>query len=528
MVIDKLHSNYLIKRCREKPDFIQKRLDKIVSTILLKELEKKFSEVSENDSFIFIKNINVDFRVNLSKMDDRAIASLWADLIDSKIKDKIIGIGIEKTENLEDSGLALFPNKASFYTYFIRDIIDGVAWEKWYYKEFQSLQSLDKQEIFKLIFKQAQEFSHNVLVLLSEIKSLEKFLQSLAEENAKEIYLKHLRESAETIIKLDSRDYEAAFDKVNEFISSLDKIKSREILEISPSHKTCIKIYTLFKRKYPGFGLDTYTRRIIEDIIFRKKIISQIINEEYPFSSASTKKESTEELFEEIVSEEKSFEVLKEFVTLYGGIFLLIPSILKINLDELIVKSSLPKDGDISALNYYLFLLSLKIVGKKSNILDTLDPAIPFFSGLERHASFNTLKNIANGITRKTNEDFTDNLLERLRFMKEQSSPYLDYVVLDDLKRTVDTKSFDSIIEMIADLTLRVFARDLRGFEKSSHEYLLRNFIERESKIRIKNNVIYIKLTKKPLDTVLRLSGLLDYDIRVPWLKNRKIEFTLR
>ncbi|MEJ2567452.1 MAG: hypothetical protein P8Z50_01005 [candidate division WOR-3 bacterium] len=540
MVINKLHSNYLIKRCREKPDLIQNRLDRIASTILLEEVERKLSKVSENDAFLFVKNISVDFKVDFSKMDDRAVASLWADLIGSKIEEKIEGIGEKAANFFEDESLAVFPSKASHYAYFIRDIIDGVAWKKWYYKEFEGMQLLDKQEIFKLIFKQAKVFSEDVLLFLFEIGSLEKFLQTLTEENAKEIFLQYLKKSAETTIKLDSRDYDAAFDKVSEFVHSLDKIKNGVILGIPASYKTCLKVYAFFKREYSGFGLDIYTRRIIEDIIFskktlaqeeklktQKKITSEIINEDEKFSFTSIKENTTEELLEEKLSEEKTFEVLKEFVTLYGGLFFLIPAVTKIRLEELILKTGFPEKNNLCALNYFLFFLGIKITGEKSNILETLDPVIPFFSGLNEYISFNTLKNIGNGISREVNEDFTDNLLKKLKLMEEQSSPYLDYVVLDDLKRGVDMTSFDSIIGVIANLILKVFARDLRGFEKSSHKYLLRNFIEREAKVRVRNSTIYIKLAEKPLDTVLRLSGLLDYDIRVPWLENRKIQFAL-
>lgn len=541
MIIDKLHSNYLIKRCREKPDLIQKRLDKIASTILLEELEQRLSGVLDNESFLFIKDITVDSEVNLSKMDDREVAGLWAELIGSDIFNKINAISKTEISILEESGLAVFPDKATYYAYFIRDLTDGVAWDKWYYKGFKGLESVERQAVLKLIFKQTQEISVDILLALEEIGALEKFIQVLTEEGANEIYSKYLKKSTKSDIRAESREYKNAFSAIRRFIYSSGELKSAE------NYKQCLKIYALFKKEYPEFELDVYTRRIIEDIVFEKQERSRtteeildLVEEMEPRALQDRKEEETpsqvsldvlhpegsivKETSEGEFLEEETFEHLKEFTTLYGGLFLLISAILKIGLKELIEDSKFPIKNNLSPLNYFLFFLGMKVTGKEIIFLEAVDPGIFLFAGINNQVTVDILQRYNEGISRELNEDIVERLLKKLASMKEHSSPYLDYV---DLDFNLDIDDFNAVISMMAELLLKVFARDLRGFEESSPRYLLQNFIERESKVSVEEDVICVDLSKKPLDTVLKLSGLLDYRCKVPWLKNRKIEFSL-
>ena len=510
MIIDKLHSNYVIKRCREKPHLIQKRLDGIASTILPEALERKLSSILNNDHLLFIRDINVDFEVNPTMMGALTIASIWAEHISSDIKKKIQLMSGFSMEYAEESGVAIFPDKSTYYAYFIRDLIDGVAWDKWYYKGFKVLETVERQAVLKLIFKQAQEISVDILLALEEIGALEKFLQTLTQKGAEEIYLKYLKRSTKSDISTESWEYKNAVSAIRRFIYSSEELKSAK------TYKQCLKIYILLMKKYPEYKLVGYSRCIIEDTVFGKREHPGTAEEEIGELKEKEGKIAEKELI--------GRESLKSFFSLYGGLFLLIPAVLKLRLKEVIEQTNLPADENLSPLNYLLLFLAMMITGKEIDFLEPIDPGIFLFAGLNKKVSVNIFKHYIEGITREMNEDIVRQLLKELEFMKEHSSPYLDYVNLDF---NLDIDDFNEVISMMTELILRVFARDLRGFERSSPGYLLANFFERESKVRVERDVIYVDLAKKPLDTVLKLSGLLDYGIKVPWLKNRTIKFNL-
>ncbi|MFQ5888370.1 MAG: hypothetical protein ACE5HY_06705, partial [Candidatus Hydrothermarchaeales archaeon] len=102
---------------------------------------------------------------------------------------------------------------------------------------------------------------------------------------------------------------------------------------------------------------------------------------------------------------------------------------------------------------------------------------------------------------------------------------------LEPLKGNLSKKPEDTDFDTILNITKRLmymnFSGRLRRFEKSNPEYIFKNFLYRQSEITVSQDIIHIKLSKRPLDVVLRLSGLIEDINRVPWLDNRSIKFTL-
>jgi len=88
-------------------------------------------------------------------------------------------------------------------------------------------------------------------------------------------------------------------------------------------------------------------------------------------------------------------------------------------------------------------------------------------------------------------------------------------------------RDFETIISETAKCVYQLFAARLKGFEHSSTEYLLENFLRRSAEITLNAEMLHVRLTPKPLDIVLRLSGFLDSIASVPWLEDRRVEFSL-
>lgn len=86
------------------------------------------------------------------------------------------------------------------------------------------------------------------------------------------------------------------------------------------------------------------------------------------------------------IADVRAFSLMeREFSTRAGGIFLLVPLLVKLNLDELVVRSAFPGTKMIPATHAVRSALLLKLLGKarRSHGMDlVLDPGIPLATGL--------------------------------------------------------------------------------------------------------------------------------------------------
>ena len=76
-----------------------------------------------------------------------------------------------------------------------------------------------------------------------------------------------------------------------------------------------------------------------------------------------------------------------------------------------------------------------------------------------------------------------------------------------------------------ADAVLRVWARWLRGFDRSSPSFLLDRFLRRPGALVVEDDVVRVLLPPGPLDVVLEMSGYLRPVEPLPGTPGRRIEF---
>lgn len=517
MIIERFHSNYIIQKGKINPTTVQNKLDRIAGNLLEKEIHLTLSQVLHDNSVLyFIRKIKVDLGLNLAKLNDRAIAKLWAKKITSSIIHLLQSADRPYLEPYKDLNVAIFQNRAVYLTNFIQDLLIGRAWDKWYFQEFKYLSPLPKKEIIKLIFKQHREIIEEIFMVSVEMGTLDKILEELAEEDIKAIYSHYLGESLrkdfDSIIKTESRDY----IKIVQFISGIIRNGQIDIsADLPQSYKVCLKVYLLALKKYPEFKPEASLKGAIEDVIFHKR--ERLL---------TTKPEELDIV--DTPEEISTPDVSKKIITPYGGLFLLIPSILEIKLNDIINQSSFPEEVNISPLNYFLFFLALKICNQKISGHSNIDPGLLLFAGLEKRVSFKNLVNYAETTTSSMNEEFLKSLIKALDILKEQKASWLDYMDLNAyLNMNIHNIDYETVVSLAAELILKVFSRRLRGMERSSSIYIFNNFLFRPSEIQIERDLIHIILSKKPLDIVLRLSGLIDDTYQVSWLNNKKIKFSL-
>ncbi len=491
MVIERFHSNYFIKG-KMPPQVIRDRLDRIAGTLLAEEIDLILSRVLQNNSsLVFIKKINIDLIFNLLKMDDKAIAKFWAAEIVSGITKKLQSTKRPYLEPPGESNVVVFQDKAEYLACFIHDLLMGAAWDRWYFQGFRDLSTISVREIIKLIFQQNPDIAEDILKVLAGMEFLDSVLEEFSDKDIEVIYSNYLRAGYDSSTTVDDKNYKKLIQLISEIMRNrLVGLSS----DLPRGYKSCLKIYLLFLKRYPEFKSKAFLKWAIEDIIFNK---SDTL----------------------LTSETKIPDASKKFVTPYGGLFLLVRPILELKLMDLIKQSRF---------NYFLFFLALKITNQKIPNQINIDPALFLFAGLDNSVSIKNLKGYPESMTFSMNEEFLKSLIKALQTLKEQKAHSLDYINIDGYSNINFKRiDFETVVSIVAELILKIFARRLRGFEKSSSTYIFENFLNRPSGILLNEDLIHVKLSKRPLDVILRMSILLEDINRVTWINNRDIRFTL-
>jgi hypothetical protein len=83
----------------------------------------------------------------------------------------------------------------------------------------------------------------------------------------------------------------------------------------------------------------------------------------------------------------------------------------------------------------------------------------------------------------------------------------------------------DLLTTLTAAVVLRVWARWLRRFERSTCPYLLTHFLRRPGRFLVRREEVLVEYEPRPLDVVLEMSGYLEELEQVSWLGGRRVRF---
>jgi hypothetical protein len=96
----------------------------------------------------------------------------------------------------------------------------------------------------------------------------------------------------------------------------------------------------------------------------------------------------------------------------------------------------------------------------------------------------------------------------------------LRYLTIDE---QIAGSPFDLTWSVIAHGVLRAFARRLIGFGGSSFDYLYHNFLAGVGSVGVDGATIDVELPPVPLLLVLRMAGIYDQTLAVPWLDGARV-----
>ena len=97
--------------------------------------------------------------------------------------------------------------------------------------------------------------------------------------------------------------------------------------------------------------------------------------------------------------------------------------------------------------------------------------------------------------------------------------------LLGDEVTEEDSIHWETCFDALANHLFREFAGRIRGFGRSSRQFVVKNFLALPGRIRVEETRLLIVFTSSPLNAVVHMSRLDDPVEEVDWLGGRRIEF---
>lgn len=189
-----------------------------------------------------------------------------------------------------------------------------------------------------------------------------------------------------------------------------------------------IKTKIISSRKDNQSAEDIYNQLLSENIKISLRTVERILKDE-GFSKLPRRTDKERGLTKKkSIVPERSYQLgscelnNQKFHCKYGGIFLFLPYLLKVNLHDIIDNSNFPETSEISKLNYVLSILLLKLIGQErlSHINDfSLDRGFGLFTGLNVLPKSTAISTYSYSIDKEAITQFQETLIKNLNLIYE-------------------------------------------------------------------------------------------------------------
>jgi hypothetical protein len=396
------------------PQDLQHRLDSIISDRLplccISLLEQSFTNT--DTSVWRIRDLTLNFSLDAGLSDASSVARNWGRSLAGEI------FSITESGEVSDSVMH-FPNRAAFLAQFLADLAGSRAWAKWYYEEFSDFQVLSVRQAICAVFLRGDPPAAELLLQIASIGCLETILQILNDSDAHLIFdlcfegpsaappLDNLQTWTSRVLELwnsaplragsrtDNRfrdalrllsrtlshfpvggadpQLKAAIHGLLELRRILLEIRSPALIDGLVKHLAAGELQSAIElaARAGAFNADAalafFVERMQGDAAWANQAAAVLLGE------------SNKEQF--LTS--KTFSEGDSFLSSFGGIFLLGPSLIALQLEELVRSLASSCDAPDKAAAILRHLISLKCFGHSRFADSSDDPALRLFSGFD-------------------------------------------------------------------------------------------------------------------------------------------------
>ena len=185
--IHRLRSLYLVPSDHPAPDLIRSKLDNVVQHTFGNAIASALSRALPDSAagVWLIRSLTLNVDLNLDGSDDQ-LADVWAKEAASSVANVLY-------EAAEADQVLHFSSSAAHLSHFLRDLADGTAWDKWYYRKFDGLRSLPLSAALRTAVCREPLIGLEALQQMSD-SAIRRVLGALTESDAKWILNETARE----------------------------------------------------------------------------------------------------------------------------------------------------------------------------------------------------------------------------------------------------------------------------------------------------------------------------------------------
>lgn len=576
-------AHYTVPRSLEEAALVQQRLDVVASNLLASVWEQHTAQQSEHsDTIYFIKRMEVDMTLDVSSGDDRMLAAIWAQALQQ---------GIERTLRNRHNGIIVFQGRAEFVASWIGDLLRNRAWERWYYHEFEYLRSFSPGQAIVETLSTDGDVGRDALMVLTKSGNLDLLLATLTDSEVETVVARCLLPPGPRVILPNT---------IAIWVKSLRALLADPGLTLTNiTSRDMARLYLSLLRIRPELGPDVHLARFILDLLQLRQtviglqdrhrflasleadewmaVLSQLMDSQSSYAGCDlvsdghrqgTPLHFTRQMnLDRLLGRGRAQQVLttllhaitgtetaallrdlrvhtphltvSHVLTRYGGLFLLVPALIDLELHDFLQRCPYPEPEHMSKEAFLLFMLALQCLGVQHVAQTYQDNGLVLFAGLSLSPTSAQIKAYANRLTPELHRAFSALfqthyaavtrrhrafILSRENVVKPGDNAHWFSLSPGDAQ-LLPGEEWDAALTEVSVAILYWFSSKLGAFVGSSPGYLYRNFLNSHAEIEVSAEHIVVHFLTSPLQVVLRLAGFDHTTWEVPWLAKRRVEF---
>lgn len=434
--IRRLNATYLVPRDLEAPEAARRRLDEVVTRRLADDCARLLSRALDphDDSVWLIRRLDIELALDLGAADDDLIARAWA-------QRTAVSLARALAAGPDGTNVIRFPDAASHLAQFVLDLAEGRAWGKWYYDSFDSLRSLPAGAAVCEALVRTPGTASEVLSRLDARGAASLVIGSLDTRGARRVYAAcgegttppSPGTNARLVVELLAALWHGAGLRAPEDEKALWHEALRLHLALrraapaaadSLAHEAVPLLLTFASlvggAKSRDEFIDSVARGLGQSVEGLKAAGPAAASLAFMAEAANGDAGWLGRVAQVVSPASKTSgpdapaPSVRAFGSVCGGLFLLLPALLDLKVDELFEAAplDLPEAGAEPAL--YRYLWALKSLGRLNEMTAASDPAPAFVAGLDTAPAFEDLRALARATTAESSRACLRRLLALL------------------------------------------------------------------------------------------------------------------
>jgi hypothetical protein len=401
---------YIAPRDLRDPMAVQQRLGGALRNGLATICGRLLTQVLDPDdpSVWLIRSVDIDLAMDVSAADEEFVAQTWGHRIAMTIARTI-------ARGADGDSVLHFADWATYLAQFLGDLAEGQAWGKWYYGTFESLRGLSTGATIREALLCQPEQAEAVLLGLAVRGRLDQILSAMSESDAQTMYetCSAFHTTATTVVAKgqliegllsvwpDASLYAplagmaTAHHALRLYIAARQRLPSLQTASLRPAINHLLGFAEILRRvPMPGAWITHLTTGDIRTPLRLARSNGMAAHlEALPFFAQVAAGDSAwlAHVAHRITAPTTTVQatltadrptVAQMLGTPFGGIFLLLPSLLDLGIAELIKGTPYPDSDGISKAQALRYLLALKCLGRPRAIAALNDPVLPLAVGL--------------------------------------------------------------------------------------------------------------------------------------------------